>query len=111
MSNAALRLTYLKQINKKRPKVAPKDVVKKWRIFPGDKVMVMAGDDKGKVGTVIKCLTKENKVLVSGVNLVCTNSSLSSFSSWHLLSSFLCTFKGKKTSEIGWRQTRRNLHN
>ena len=36
----------------------------------GDKVLVIAGDDKGKEGTVTKILKKKNKVVVSGVNIV-----------------------------------------
>ena len=36
----------------------------------GDKVKVIAGSDKTKEGTVLKVLRKENRVLVSGVNIV-----------------------------------------
>ena len=36
----------------------------------GDKVIVIAGKDKGKEGRVIKTLKKENKVLVEGINMV-----------------------------------------
>ena len=39
------------------------------RIKKGDKVVVIAGSNKGKEGTVSAVLTKENKVVVSGVNL------------------------------------------
>ena len=35
-----------------------------------DKVIVLSGKDKGKSGTVIKALPKENKVIVSGVNVL-----------------------------------------
>ncbi|MES3005263.1 MAG: 50S ribosomal protein L24 [Patescibacteria group bacterium] len=34
-----------------------------------DKVIVLTGKDKGKTGTVTKSIPKENKVIVSGVNL------------------------------------------
>lgn len=34
------------------------------------KVIVIAGKDKGKTGTVIKSIPKENKVIVSGVNVL-----------------------------------------
>ncbi len=34
----------------------------------GDTVQVIAGKDKGKVGTIIKVLTKKGKVVVEGVN-------------------------------------------
>ena len=36
----------------------------------GDKILVIAGDDKGKEGTVTKIIRDKNKVVVSGVNIV-----------------------------------------
>lgn len=39
------------------------------RIKKGDKVIVIAGKDKGKIGDVLAVSPKENKVLVSGVNV------------------------------------------
>jgi large subunit ribosomal protein L24 len=35
-----------------------------------DKVKVLSGKDKGKTGAVVKALPKENKVIVSGVNVL-----------------------------------------
>ena len=35
-----------------------------------DKVMVIAGSNKGKEGTIKKILKRENKVIIEGVNLV-----------------------------------------
>ena len=35
-----------------------------------DKVMVIAGSNKGKEGTIKKILKNENKVIIEGVNLV-----------------------------------------
>lgn len=35
-----------------------------------DKVIVIAGSNKGKEGSIKKILTKENKVIVEGVNVV-----------------------------------------
>ncbi len=35
-----------------------------------DKVIILAGKDKGKTGTVVKAFPKENKVIVSGVNVL-----------------------------------------
>jgi len=35
-----------------------------------DKVKIIAGKDKGKIGEVIKVLTEERKVVVQGVNIV-----------------------------------------
>ena len=40
------------------------------KIRKGDRVRVMRGDDKGKVGEVIRVFPKENQVVVQGVNLV-----------------------------------------
>ena len=34
-----------------------------------DKVIVLTGKDKGKTGTVVKSFPKENKIIVSGVNI------------------------------------------
>ncbi|MBV9527018.1 50S ribosomal protein L24 [Sphingomonas sp.] len=39
------------------------------KIRKGDKVVVLAGKDKGRTGEVIRSLPKENKVVVSGVNV------------------------------------------
>ena len=36
----------------------------------GDKVIVIAGSNKGKEGTIKKVLKKENRVVIEGVNLV-----------------------------------------
>ncbi|MDA9163306.1 50S ribosomal protein L24 [Rickettsiaceae bacterium] len=42
----------------------------KLKIKKGDKVKVITGKNKGKVGDVIKVLPTENRLVVSGVNLV-----------------------------------------
>lgn len=34
-----------------------------------DKIIILAGKDKGKKGSVIKSLPKENKVIVGGLNM------------------------------------------
>ena len=36
----------------------------------GDKVVVIAGSDKGKEGKIIKTLKNENRVIVEGVHIV-----------------------------------------
>ena len=41
----------------------------KLKIKKGDKVIVLAGRDKGKSGEVLKALPRENKVIVQGVNI------------------------------------------
>ena len=39
------------------------------KIKKGDKVVVLAGKDKGRHGEVTKVMPKEGKVLVSGINV------------------------------------------
>ena len=41
----------------------------KIKIKKGDKVQVVTGKDKGKVGDVIKVLPSGNRVILSGINL------------------------------------------
>ena len=41
----------------------------KLKIKKGDKVRVITGKDNGKVGNVVKVLPKENKLVVSGINI------------------------------------------
>ena len=41
----------------------------KLKLKKGDKVIVIAGKDKGKTGEITKVLVKESKVLVSGINM------------------------------------------
>jgi large subunit ribosomal protein L24 len=36
----------------------------------GDTVKVISGDNKGKIGKVLKVLVRENRVVVEGVNIV-----------------------------------------
>jgi large subunit ribosomal protein L24 len=42
----------------------------KLKIKKNDKVIVLAGKDKGKTGDVLEVLPKDNRVIVSGVNIV-----------------------------------------
>ncbi len=42
----------------------------KLKIKKGDMVKVIAGDDKGKVGEVLKVLPKKNAVIVAGCKVV-----------------------------------------
>ncbi|MBI1207318.1 MAG: 50S ribosomal protein L24 [Azospirillum sp.] len=42
----------------------------KLKIKAKDRVVVITGRDKGKVGEVLKVLPKENRVVVRGVNVV-----------------------------------------
>ena len=36
----------------------------------GDKVVVIAGSDKGKMGKILTSMPKQNRVIVEGVNMV-----------------------------------------
>jgi large subunit ribosomal protein L24 len=40
------------------------------KIKKGDRVVVLAGKDKGKQGSVLQVLPKDNRVVVEGVNMV-----------------------------------------
>ena len=40
------------------------------QVKTGDRVMVIAGKDKGKIGNVKKAMPSESKVLVEGANMV-----------------------------------------
>lgn len=44
--------------------------MKKCRLRKNDEVIVLTGKDKGKKGKVLQVLRQENRVLVSGINLV-----------------------------------------
>jgi large subunit ribosomal protein L24 len=39
------------------------------KIKKGDKVIVLSGKDKGKTGEIARVLTKDSKVVVTGVNI------------------------------------------
>ena len=40
------------------------------KIKKGDKIVVLAGKDKGRQGNVLKVLPKEDRVVVEGLNMV-----------------------------------------
>jgi len=42
----------------------------KLKVRKGDKVIVLAGKDKGRKGEVLKVMPKENRAIVQGVNMV-----------------------------------------
>ena len=39
------------------------------KIRKGDRVVVLSGKDKGRIGDVVKAMPKEGKVIVSGINV------------------------------------------
>ncbi|KAJ1975289.1 hypothetical protein H4R35_003210, partial [Dimargaris xerosporica] len=50
--------------------VAPKDQIKTWTVYKGDRVQVISGKDKGHTGSVVQVLRDVNSVVVSGANMV-----------------------------------------
>jgi len=40
------------------------------KIKKGDKVIILAGKDKGRTGEVVKMITETNRAIVSGANMV-----------------------------------------
>ncbi len=44
-------------------------MAKKFKIKKGDTVLVIAGDDKGKTGEVLKVLPKKDAVIVAGCKI------------------------------------------
>lgn len=56
----------------------------KLHIKKNDTVVVLAGQDKGKTGKVLKVLVDENRALVEGVNMVSKSTKPSAKpSGWH----------------------------
>ena len=47
-----------------------KEEIKNIHVKAGDRVIVLSGKDKGKIGNVKKIMTKDAKVIVEGVNMV-----------------------------------------
>ena len=82
------------------------------KIRKGDKVIVIAGRDKGKSGEVIKMLTEENRVLVRGVQMVRRHQRqtakvqggiVSKESSIHISNIALADPKGGKATRVGFK--------
>lgn len=40
------------------------------KLKKGDKVIVIAGKEKGKTSTIVRIMTAENKVVLDGINMV-----------------------------------------
>jgi len=82
------------------------------KIRKGDKVVVIAGRDKGKSGEVIRMLTDENRVLVRGVQMVrrhqrqtakAQGGIVSKESSIHISNVALADPKGGKATRVGFK--------
>jgi large subunit ribosomal protein L24 len=82
------------------------------KIKKGDKVVVIAGRDKGKSGEVIQMLTGEGRVLVRGVQMVRRHQRqtakqqggiVSKESSIHISNVALADPKGGKATRVGFK--------
>jgi large subunit ribosomal protein L24 len=82
------------------------------KIKKGDKVVVIAGRDKGKSGEVIQMLTGEGRVLVRGVQMVRRHQRqtakqqggiVSKESSIHISNIALADPKGGKATRVGFK--------
>jgi large subunit ribosomal protein L24 len=82
------------------------------KIRKGDKVIVIAGRDKGKSGEVIKMLNDEGRVLVRGVQMVRRHQRqtakvqggiISKESSIHISNIALADPKGGKATRVGFK--------
>ena len=45
-------------------------MAKKVHVKKGDKVLVLTGKDRGKMGVILKVYVKKNRVVVEGINIV-----------------------------------------
>lgn len=43
--------------------------MQKWKVKKGDRVVVITGKDKGKMGEITQVLRSDDRVVVSGINL------------------------------------------
>ena len=81
------------------------------KIHTGDKVKIISGKDRGKVGTVLKVLKRRNRIIVEGVNMVSKHKKPSATNPQggiekieapiHI--SNLMLFEGDKTVKVGYK--------
>ncbi len=81
------------------------------KLKTGDKVLVIAGKDKGKEGRIIKILKNENRVIVENINMIKKHQksdgqnpgSIIEFEApIHASNVMLIDPKTKKPAKIGW---------
>ena len=84
----------------------------KLKIKKGDKVVVIAGRDKGQGGEVLKVLREVNRVVVQGVNMVTKHSKPTQTSTGglekkelpiHISNVALADPKGGKATRVGYK--------
>ncbi len=85
----------------------------KMKIKKGDKVVVIAGKDKGKSGEVLKALPTKSRVIVQGVNVVKKHNRPTQFSaggieekelSIHVSNVALADPKTDKPTRVGYKE-------
>lgn len=85
----------------------------KMKIKKGDKVVVIAGKDKGKTGEVLKALPTKSRVIVQGVNVVKKHNRPTQFSgggieekelSIHVSNVALADPKTDKPTRVGFKE-------
>ena len=84
----------------------------KMKLKKGDEVIVIAGKDKGKKGSITQVLPTENRVVVGGVNMVTRHNKPSRLSaggiekkeaSIHASNVALVDAKSGKTTRVGYK--------
>ncbi len=83
----------------------------KLKIKTGDKVRVIAGDNKGQEGKIVKVLRAKNKAIVEGVNMVSKHTKPSAQNPQGGISKFeapihisnLAIVDGDSTTRVGFR--------
>ena len=84
----------------------------KTKLKKGDNVIVLAGKDKGKTGTILSILTLKNKALVKGINVVKKHQKPSKQSGGgiidkelpvHLSNLLILSVKDQKPTKIGYK--------
>ncbi len=87
---------------------------KKMKIKKGDSVIVIAGKDKGKKGSVLSVIRENDRVLVSGVNLVKKHQKadrgnaagiITKEASLHISNVALVDPKEGKATRVGYKET------
>lgn len=69
VANTFYKAQWTHHLPKRKPDKPLQAPIKHWKVFKGDVVKVITGEDKGKVGKVVKVLRKLNRVVVKGVNI------------------------------------------
>jgi large subunit ribosomal protein L24 len=84
----------------------------KLKIKKGDKVVILAGRDKGQKGEILKVLREENRVVVQGINMVTKHSKPTQVSAGgkerkelpiHISNVAIADPKGGKATRVGFK--------